>query len=151
MALEDDFKTIMEADAPLVSLLTGGIYTSGTVGRNGITRASAAGAFDSEGDLLPVALVRQRDLVPDGWIDGPLDVSANQVIEIWLYQESDYTAIDAALARLFQLFQGYQFSNSFPCEWINTIQRLRDDGALAGASLARQDWSVTIVQEVTDG
>jgi hypothetical protein len=59
-----------------------------------------------------------------------------------MYQDSGYDQIDLALARLYDLFEGYQFANSFPAELVNIIDRQRDTGALAGASLARMDFAV---------
>lgn len=135
----------MIADAPLMAILTGGVYQSGNVGLEGISRDATPAAFSS-GYLLPVALVRQRGNVPDGNIrDGMAQVvSATQVVEIWLYADSGagYVAIDAALSRLYVLFEGHAFTDSFPCELVNIIDRQRDEGALRGSSLARQDWAI---------
>lgn len=144
MSREGDFKTRMAADTALMAILTGGVFASGDVGRDGLTRADIAG---TDGWIRPAALVRERALVPDGWVhdQDAQDASARQVVEIWLYEDSGYTSIDAALARLYTLFQGHQFASAFPAEWAGTINRERDEGALLGASLARQDWLVADV------
>jgi hypothetical protein len=144
MATEDLFKTRMVADSTLMAILDGGVYAAGETGINGITRETAPGAFDANGYLEPAALVRQRGNVPDGNVrDGMAQVtSAIQVVEIYVYQDSGYDQIDLALARLYDLFEGYQFANSFPAELVNIIDRQRDTGALAGASLARMDFAV---------
>ena len=143
MALEDGIKTYLDSDSALIAILTGGIYTSGTVGVNGITRESASGAWDSSGNLKPVSLIKQRDLIIDNQVVDFEDQesSALQVVEIWLYQERLYNSIDSALYRLYQLLQGYIFPGGFEAELVLEINRERDEGALAGASLARQDWS----------
>ena len=144
MSRESDFATRMLADGSLMAILTGNVYQSGNVGYEGITRDTASGAFDANKYLLPCALVKQRGEIPDGIIQEQIGqmASAAQVVEIWLYQDRGYAAIDAALARLFNLFYGYQFADSFPVQWINTINREKDEGALMGSSLARQDWIV---------
>lgn len=133
----------------LMATLTGGVFTKAAVGREGITRDSASSAF-SGGFLLPCALVKQRGLVPDGQIrdEETQVVSGTQVIEVYLYEDSGYTSIDAARSRLVKLFLGHQFSDSFPVEWINLIDREREIGsALLGASLVRVDF---LVRNVTD-
>ncbi len=146
---EADFATRMAADATLMAILTGGVYKAETVGVEGITRESAAAAFDASGYLRPCALVRQRGLIPDGNVIDPMAqvTSATRVVEVWLYQDRNYDQIDLALARIRALFQGYQFSDSFEVFWINTIDRQRDTGALANASLARIDFAVYSVED----
>lgn len=149
MAREDDFATRMTGDATLMAILTGGVYKSGTVGLEGITRDTVPAAF-SGGYLLPSALVKQRGNVADNQVrDGIAQhTSTTQVVEIYLYQDTGYTAIDLAKARLYVLFEGYQFNDSLPVESVNEVGRERDDGALAGASLERIDFAVYSVRGV---
>lgn len=147
MSRESDFKTRMDADATLMAILTGGVFVSGSLGPLGITRDTAPGAFDGNGYLKPCALVRQRPSIADLQVVDQiaLAASATQVVEIYLYEDTGYTSIDSALSRLFILFFGYQFTDSFPAEWIGTIDRERDQGALDGASMARQEWLIADV------
>src|SRR5690348_12611347 len=98
MSREDDFKARMIDDTTaspvigsgtaLMAILTGGVFTKGAVGREGITRESAPSAF-SGGFLQPCALVKQRGLVPDGKIrdEETQAVSGTQVIEVYLYED----------------------------------------------------------------
>lgn len=150
MAREDDFASRMTGDATLMVILTGGVFKSGTVGDEGITRETAPDAFDANGYLEPCALVVQRAAVPDNQVrDGIAQhTSTVQVVEVWLYQDSGYTQIDLAKARLYVLFEGYQFNDSLPVESVNEVGRERDDGALAGASLERVDFAVYSVRGV---
>lgn len=140
---EADFASRM-ADATLTAILTGGVHQAGLVGLEGITRDSTPAAF-SGGYLLPCALVKQRGNVPT------LDVvdylaqhtSARQIVEVWLYQDAPaYTAIDAAVARLYILMQGHRFADTFEVRLANVLDRERDQGSLAGASMGRLDWQV---------
>lgn len=142
MSLEAEFKTAMEADATLMAVLTGGVYTSAEAGRDGITRTDTPGAFSDY--LLPCALVKQRGLLPDFFIEDSIEQMAStvQIVEIWLYEDSGYTNIDLALAQLFITFFGNQLNGSFELTLINTIDRETDSGQLNGASMARQDWQV---------
>jgi hypothetical protein len=159
MSREDDFKARMIDDTTaspvivggtaLMATLSGGVFTKGEVGREGITRLSAPAAFAS-GFLIPCALVKQRGLVPDGQIrdEETQLISGTQVIEIYVYEDSGYTSIEAAISRLVKLFLGHQFSDSFSVEWINLIDREREAGsALLGASLARIDFLVRSVPD----
>lgn len=148
MAYEDDVNTLLEADATLVAILTGGIYKSGELGPLGITRGTTSAAFDANGYLLPCALVKERAQVATADVSdyGAQVNSARQVIEIWLYQEQgSYAALDSARARLRVLLQGYVFSGAFEANLTQQFTRLREPGALAGASMARQDWQLDFI------
>lgn len=147
MTREADFAARMTGDATLMAILTGGVFQAGNVGVEGISRETTPTAF-SGGFLLPCALVRQRALVPDGIVEDDIaqDTGFRQVVEIWLYEDRGYTSIDSAANRIFVLFQGYQFADSFPVKLVNQIERERDPGALSGASLARLDWEVFSVK-----
>ena len=150
MAHEDDFVTLLAADGTLTAILTGGIYKSGTLGPLGITRGTAAAAFDGNGYLLPCALVKERAVVAIADVvdyNTPL-TSARQVVEVWLYQDQgSYAALDNARARIFAILQGYMVSDGFEARLAQQFTRQREPGALAGASMARQDWQVFFILE----
>lgn len=147
MAREDDFVSRLEDEPLLMAILTGGIYSSGEVGPEGITRDTTPGAF-AGGYLLPCALVRERSEIPDGVVRDLVEqrTSTSQIVEVWVYQDRGFDQIDAALAMIYTLMQGYAFADSFPVEWALTVNRLRDEGALSGASVARQDWQVFTIR-----
>lgn len=149
MSRETDFETRMEADVTIMAILTGGVHAYGSLGPQGITRETVPAAFDANGYLKPCCIVKQRAAVPDGAVDDfqTQEASARQVVELWYYQDSGYTSIDAALPRSKVLFHGYRFSDTFPIEWAGTpIPRGRDEGSLNGRSMARQDWLVIDIQ-----
>lgn len=147
MSREGDFATRMLADTTLMATLTGGVYTSGTVGAEGITRDATPAAFGTGGWLMPCALVRQRGNVPTGDVVDYNDrtASARQIVEVWLYEDRAYTAIDTAAARIYTLFQGHVLGGTFEIRLANSIDRQRDQGALSGASLARLDYEVVSI------
>lgn len=153
MSREEDFASLMEADDTLMDILLGGVHQTGEVGLEGISRATTPAAFDANGFLLPSALVKQRGKVPTGAIvDYNEQISsARQIVEVWLYEDRGYTNIDAAAARLYALLQGHMFSDSYEVRLANVIDRTRDEGALAGASLARLDWQVDSIIEPAGG
>ena len=149
MSREGDFKARMAADTTLMSILTGGVHTKAETGPEGITRDTVPTAFDANGYLKPCALIVEGALVPDGGVhdEEAVIASAGQRVQIFLYEDTGYTNIDAALSRLFMLFFGHRFTDSFPVEYAGApVTRARDEGALTGASLARQDWIARSIQ-----
>lgn len=137
MSREDQFKARMQADAVLPMLLTGGIYTAGAVGRLGLVRATVAGGNNA---IRPAALVRQRSGPnPDNVVRDGATVSVVELVEIYLYEDSLYTAIDAAILRLFGLVAAMEdapLDDGAQVEITNVLNRARDAGAMANASLA---------------
>jgi hypothetical protein len=144
MALEEDFSVRMQADATLMAILTGGVYTVGTVGDDGIGRDNTPDAFDSFGYLKPTCLIRQRETVPTFFVSDEIALldSASQLVELYFYQDRGYISIDSALARSYALFKGHIFTSSFAAAWSGTLERLKDNGPLNNASVARQSWTV---------
>jgi hypothetical protein len=62
-------ETLIEANAPIMAILTGGVYAYGALGIAGLTRESVAAAFDANGFLKPCLIVKQRAAVPDLILD----------------------------------------------------------------------------------
>jgi len=144
---EEQIATILQADSSLTAILSGGIFVSGDLGPAGITRDSCPDCFDADGYLLPCAIVKQRGDIPTfeaGDVAGKV-TSANQVIELWLYQDTTYTAIDAAKPNIYRLLQGAVLPDSFEIYLSNTLSRQRDTGALQDASMERVDYVVPFV------
>jgi hypothetical protein len=144
MSREDEFYDVMSNDAALTAILLGGIYQASQLGEDGITRKETPTAFDADGWLLPCALIVERSRVPSNEIMDYEDqeYSTNQVVEVWLYQDAGFTAIDAAIARLLTLFLGRRLGGSWELYPSNIIDRQRDQGALKGRSLGKMDWAV---------
>jgi hypothetical protein len=143
---EADIAALIADNPAIMALLTGGVYQSGLVGIEGITRETTPAAFDDvTGYLLPCCLVRQRDLIPTFDV---LDFDAqakstNQIVECWLYQDAPlYDVIDAVSSLIYGLLQGKPLPYSFELDLVNVIGRQRDGGALNNASLGRLDFAV---------
>jgi hypothetical protein len=136
-------------DATLLATLTGGVFQYSSVGLAGITRETAAAAFDTAGFLKPCALVKQRGLIPDGNLQDEMtqQISVRQVVEVWFYTDSGagWSAIDTAMSRVFTLLYGYTFTGAFPAQLVNVLDRMRDEGALKGACMSRQDWLIVSI------
>ena len=148
MSRENDFYGVLNGDATLLTTLTGGIYKVESIGISGISRDVAPAAYDADGFLLPCALIRERSFVPDGVLRDTMakQLTARQVVEVYLYEDRTYTAIDTAKARVIALLMGYQFADSFELELANIVPRLRDpEGPVTNASMERLDWVVDSV------
>lgn len=145
MSAEAAVATLLRADAELMSILIGGIYVSGELTPEGITRETCPDAFDDvSGFLLPTALVKQRGLIPDGnVVDYEAQAhSVGQTVEIWLYQAIDFEQLDLAVPIIFRALQGVMLEDSFELQLVNMLDRQRDTGALMDASLVRMDFFV---------
>lgn len=144
MSREDDFRTRMIADSTLMVTLTGGVFTYASLGRDGLTQDAFPAVFDAQGFVKPCAIVKQRANTPDEQAVDTLEqvASAVQIVEIWLYEDSGYVNIDTAMSRLFTLFFGYQFADTWELALVGGLDRQIDQGQLNGASMARQDWQV---------
>ena len=147
MSREADFYAVLNADATLLATLTGGVWKRESVGVEGLTRATAAAAFDSSGYLRPCALIAERATVPDGVVKDLMaqKVSTRVIVEVYLYADAGagYSALDTAAARIYVLLQGKQFTGSAEVELVNVVGRWREvDGPLRNAAGIRYDWLV---------
>lgn len=147
MSREADFYTILNADATLLATLTGGVWKRELLGVEGITRQTAAAAFDSNGYLKPCALIAERATVPDGAVKDLMQrtISTRVIVEVYLFGDSGagYTALDTAAARIYALLQGRQLTASAEVELVNVVGRWREvGGSLQNACATRLDFLV---------
>jgi hypothetical protein len=94
MTIRSAIYEVLDDDATLGALLTGGVYDAGE-----LTRQDTPSAFDSNKEILPCALMQVESEVPFG----PFDTSSREFVVIRFYQRRGYATIDAALARVFDL------------------------------------------------
>lgn len=135
-------KTLLEADATLLALATGGIWDWDETGRMGINRSnSATSAAFTSGIIKPCLLLKLRTSTPFGGIaDDPGQiVTARDMLEVWAYQDNGYSTIKSMLARVFVLLQGKQVGG-FVCRWALDVQPGRDVDM--DASVERSDYAV---------
>lgn len=96
-------RALLVADTgTLVPLLPGGIYPAGETGGDDVTAITVQGtpdAFDADGDVLACALVAEETAAQ--W--GPYPTSTLGSIRVWLYQQRDRDAIEAAQRRIVAL------------------------------------------------
>lgn len=151
MSRENDFYAVLNGDATLLATLTGGVWKRETIGVEGLTRATAATAFDgTTGYLRPCALIAERATVPDGVVKDLMaqKVSTRTVVEVYLFNDAGagYTALDTAAARIYVLLQGKQLANSAEIELVNVVGRWREEGgSLKNAVATRYDFLVPAI------
>lgn len=87
----------LQADTTLAALLPGGVYDATEVGV--VSRQTTPGAFDSNQELRPCALVQARTVQPAG---GAIDAALTGVT-IYFYQRTGFTQIDQARQRVYAL------------------------------------------------
>lgn len=117
-------KAVLEADATLLATATGGIFDWDETGRQGLSRTATPGAFDSNQVIKPTVLVKLRSAVPDGQLadDASQYVSLREVIEIWLYADNSYSAIETMRDRVYVLLHGKQIDGSFVVRWVGDVR-----------------------------
>lgn len=96
MSLSDDIKTALQADAPLVALLTGGIFND----VEEINRQLTPGAFDANKELKPCALIKYNTEIP---LRSGYKRAVNDPFTIYFYQRQGYDVIEQAMDRTFNL------------------------------------------------
>lgn len=138
----------------ITAILTGGIYEAGLLTPEGISVETTAAAFDADGYLLPIAIVKQRGLTPTRWATDheKRAYSFAQVVEVWLYQRIDYATLDLAVPIILSTVQGKWLEGddeTFEIDLANIVDRQRDSGVLHDASLIRLDFAITGVLELS--
>ena len=101
MSLRETVQTYLQADTALMAILTGGIHVGIDISRTGTPNA-----FSTETqEIRPCALVK----IGTEAQNGPYSTGTRAPIEIWLYERTGYTNIDAAKARLITLLDRHHF------------------------------------------
>lgn len=107
MSLESDVKTVLAADAALITIFGTQIITYEDLGDLGLNRAAYPSAFDSAGEIVPIMILRDRDQNSTFEMRGENEqlTSTLQALEVVCYcsRFTGYTALDTALARVYTL------------------------------------------------
>lgn len=145
MSKESDMVALLQADATLMALLTGGIYTDEELGIQGFRRdpdSPAFAAFDANGSLLPCAVVRQDAEIPLPAVRMPVQKMSgmNQKLEIFFYEARGRDAIVQAKARTHALLEGTRLPGTFPLMWMGDTSIFYDVGPVANSTGLRQEW-----------
>lgn len=108
---------ILAADAQMQSACPGGIHM------DEISRQKTPTAFDANGELLPCAVVR----VSAETAAGPYRRSGQAFINVYFYQRTGYTAIDAGIARAFEILNDTRpGENIWEMRWVDDVPDQED-------------------------
>jgi hypothetical protein len=94
MAFLGDVQTVLEADATLMALLTGGVHI-----QTEITRQYTPSAFDANGEIEPCCLINFESEAAAG----PFEDSSQVYFRVFFYERSGYVSIDSARDRVYTL------------------------------------------------
>ena len=86
--VEETFTVYLESDSALMALATGGVYPYTSLPNEGISRDSTPAAYDGDGYLLPLIIVKARAPIPDTRV---ADIKENYV---FVYEGDQYRCID---------------------------------------------------------
>lgn len=103
MSIATDIEAVLEADATLMALLTGGVHT----GVKEIDRTATPSAFDANKELLPCALIKTGTEMPRG----PYKRSTQTSVHIYFYQRVGNTTIESAMDRCYDLLHDKRIGN----------------------------------------
>lgn len=147
MSRESEVKDVLTANATLMALLTGGIYTSEEVGVEGVRRgvdAPTNAAFDENGNLKPCAVVVERGLVPFGqWRDLKEKITpTSQMVGIFFYQFRGHSEVALAKNITYTILEGIRLPASYELSWSFETAPLYDMGPVKNSTVLRQDWQV---------
>jgi hypothetical protein len=140
--IEEMLTAYLESDATLMALATGGVYPYTSLSNEGITRDATPEAYDGDGYIQPIIIVKARAPIPDTRIADIKDkvVGVSQAMEFWVYQDMAYDIIEQIVNRIFFLLHGHTFQDFWPMQWIYTTGSLMDDAGLSGSRMVRTDF-----------
>ena len=122
--MRETIRATLTADVTLTGTLTGGVYAL-----RELTRQSAPGAFDANGEIKPCALVRIEAEAQHGPFTGAAALSARTYVVVVLYQRDGFTTIDAAMTRVRALLHRSKLgTGTWDIAWADDSGDLEDEG-----------------------
>lgn len=152
MTREEEIKDLMLADATLMALLDGGVYTEQEVGVEGIRRgvdSPTADAFAADGTLRTCALVREGPLAPmAGTRTANGSLGLIQVIYIYFYEMRGKEEIVPAAERTHVILNRVKLTRTYPIDWSFETAPIPDAGPIMNSTALRQEWTVVSFRSV---
>ncbi len=145
--LKDAVRTTLEGDATLSAILTGGVYDASEVERDGVTADNVQ--RDANGRVKPFAVLRWRGSAPD-FVLGTHEAE-RRYLEVWLYEDTGYTNIDAAERRIKTLLHRKTFADTDNegLAWARWVHDLGESSAdeLGGASASMSRYEIVLTRK----
>lgn len=129
----DTITALLQNDATLAAILTGGVYRA-----QEISRQATAAAFDGNKELKPCALVKQETATP--W--GVHRDSGRLYVVIYFYDRHGYTNTEAARRRVYALLHRVKVTGSYEVRHANDVLDQEDEPL--GAAMAVSRFVVTM-------
>ena len=118
---------ILNASAPLVALLTGGIFNFNSVGRKGINPMALAQAYDANNQLRPCCVVWTAEEAMDGQAVGFVRSTVTPVYgRLYDNGNAGFDTLAAAEVIIYGLLNQQRIPNALQFLWGKTIKNLRD-------------------------
>ena len=145
MNFENAVELILEANAPLVALATGGIHELSDLGKLGLNRTLHPGSF-TNGIIKPTIVIRQRSNTPTYDVVDEYNqiTSARVVIELWFYQSSGYSTIRSMRDLVYPVLHDRKVGTG-RAMWIWEVLLERDVNL--DASVERVDYEIIYLQK----
>lgn len=126
---------LMEADAPLMALLAGGVYGVAEIHRE----MEPPTPFDAFGRVTPCALVRREVSTAVG----PRGRFSRQFVVVFFYDSAGYAVITEAMNRTRALLHEQRVGNgAYEIRHVDTVDDQYDDALLAYMHRARYEVAV---------
>lgn len=124
MNARTDIAALLNADAPLMALLPGGIYSVKQIEPS----MEAPHPFDEFGRVRPSALVRNETSATDG----PRGIFDRAFVVVFFYDHAGYTTIDDAADRARAVLHGHYIGNgAYEVRHVDDVFDQYDDAILA--------------------
>ena len=122
---------ILTANAPLMALLTGGVYVYNVVGRKGINPDSLPKAYDQsvqgQSQLKPMCIVWAAEEAMDGQAVGFVRSTVTPIYgRLYDNGNAGYATIAAAEAIMYSLLNQTRITGALQFLWGKTTKNLRD-------------------------
>lgn len=147
--MEKTITTILKDDEALVADTPGGIYAYTELGRVGITRETMPQAYDDDGYVLPLLVIKARAPVPTSGMSDEVEqrTAILQYIECWMYQWVGYDRIEIIDNHLYRIMQYRKIQGFTNFAWNFSTGPQQDNGSLNGASVMMKDFMIRSVKK----
>ena len=137
MTVQGDIATVLEANAALMAVLTGGVHQMDEVGE--ISRQNTPGVFDANGELKPCALIGEGTEVPRGPYDHDgVGTSVGSAVTVYFYEREGYASIENAMGKVFTLLARKKVGNgTWRVEYESSIRNQADQALQSSLGLMR--------------
>lgn len=150
MSAVDSIYAVLDGDAELMTLLTGGLYAIKNLPANEFNKKNAPNAWNvATGAMNPSAVLRGRSTVPQRRINdmGAQVLDTRQAIEVYLYDDryAGWDVITEVAEHIYPLLQGKYIAGAGIVELTNQLDDMRAP-EYSDACMIRLDYTVEAVK-----